>query len=645
MFKADSDWSFQEDAIDRVVGDFEKEPSSRNLLVIPTGGGKTLTAIRIMNKLLENGFLSKEKLAIWATHRRQLRKQTKDALSNKESKKKFNFHESLYNILKVEMKDSARKILRNDKNGKYRLLIIDEAHHSAANTYKEFFHKKIGILGLTATPTRNDDSELEFDKISFTITFKELVKRNVLVKPKFHVVQTGKSIYATSLKENKNDFELEKFNKEDRNQFIADEIFKRGKFFKKVLVFVGTNKHVEDLYEVLRKKNKFSGETCKHIGYIYGGDNNDLDAKNDEYLKWHKKQKSSILVNCKLLNEGYDDPSIDTVVMAVPTKSILYYMQCLGRVVRNPGQSSENSANVLELEDDLPNVNYRIDNRWLFADISDFLEPIVIDEKCLDLKSFKVKVKSILKEHNVSKKYLSKIPSNEDFDDDSILLFSPSGKIKEDSIWYPIFITPENRLHYVQIFNQLSNNIESYRKTNDKYLLFEKLKVPRDDEYFGDRRFRVDLFATLKRALDEIKDKQKVGRLKYITFEKIEDFPKGFLEFIEDCHNKSYLKAEFSNKVENEMLYLFKFPLILGGYEGFYADEKVFQFYNNFTAIVKDIKENERVEDHDKILFENIGLLKNIPLPFKYLKSMIHIVREGIPDKRVIFYLGSDSDG
>ena len=65
--------------------------------------------------------------------------------------------------------------------------------------------------------------------------------------------------------------------------------------------------------------------------------------------------------------------------MATPTNSILYYLQCIGRVVRTPEDYSNARAHVIEIIDRLPNVSYRIDNRWLFAEISDFLEPKIED--------------------------------------------------------------------------------------------------------------------------------------------------------------------------------------------------------------------------------------------------------------------------
>ena len=65
------------------------------------------------------------------------------------------------------------------------IIVIDEAHHSAADSYKIFFQKKRFIIGLTATPHRDDEAELNYDKILYEITMRELIVKNVLLKPRF----------------------------------------------------------------------------------------------------------------------------------------------------------------------------------------------------------------------------------------------------------------------------------------------------------------------------------------------------------------------------------------------------------------------------------------------------------------------------
>lgn len=621
------DWSFQEDAIKDVLKDFKEEPSGNFLLVIPTGGGKTITALRIINEMIKTNFLDKNDRVIWAVHRKQLKVQAENALNDPKNIKKFKFFRELRKVLEIRMKVDANKRIVADRSGKYKLMVIDEAHHSAADSYKRFFTKNIGILGLTATPTRTDDSELEFDKISYSITFRKLVEKGVILKPDFHYVNSSTSISARSL-DNSMDGELNKFDTTARNSIIAREIFKRKKYYQKVIIFVSTNSHVVRLYEEIRKMNKFYNSPFEHVGYIYGGNHNEKDISNEEYLKQHKKMKSSILVNCRLLNEGYDDPSINVVVMAVPTKSILYYMQCVGRVVRNPHESQGSKAYVMELVDDLPNISYRIDNKWLFADISDYLEPVVIEEGISDEKKFPNRIKDIFKEHNIDKKYFKKIKDLGNPEEVSLMLLCSTEKVGEDSKWKPLIIYKENRERYVKVFNRISNNISRFFKHNHSRIIFDILKIKEDDEYFGDRTFISDFFSSLYRAYEEIQKNKKVERLKYINFINIEEYPDGLLEFIKDCYNKDFLLEKYNNYLSENKTYLLKFPLVLGGWEGFYSNERTFSFCQEFINILKDIKSNQPINVHENKINEAISNLENVPLPLKYIHGMIRIARE-----------------
>ena len=552
----------------------------------------------------------------------------KDELSDPKNIEDYKLQRDLHNTLKICMKTEAAQILNSNKGEDCILLIIDEAHHSAAPSYKPFFNNKIGILGLTATPTRTDDSQLEFEAVSYSISFNELVERGVIIKPVFENFYTNNTIDVTSLDQS-NDSELNKFNTPIRNEQIADEIIKRSDRYKKVVVFVGTNAHVISLFETVKKK---VSKQYEHVGYIYGGDHNDKNWNNDHYLEWHKDVKSSVLINCKLLNEGYNDPSINAIVMAVPTRSILYYTQCVGRVVRG---KKKGAGYVLEVVDNLPNINYRIDNKWLFADISDRLEPIIKEETCYDLGDFKKTLKRLLDNHKLSMpkeenfdKLFDKIKDYQ-FDRISLLLFSSNSNIDKESKWKFLIFTPDNKFRYVALFNDLSNNIESYYNLNYDYL-FKNLETAKEvsaDEYFQYRIFKVDLISSLNQAYNEIKAGKKVERLEYIIFTKGERYPQGFLDFIKGCFNEDELKSNYNDMREIKK-YVIKFPLPVEGYEGLFLNDLEFQFCTNFIKTLMNIKSKDNVADHEKHINEVVFNMTNIPIPLRFIESMKRIVRE-----------------
>lgn len=266
--------------------------------------------------------------------------------------------------------------------------------------------------------------------------------------------------------------------------------------------------HVENLFKTIKRDNELSNNKFDHVGYIYGGNNNDKGISNDKYLKWHHSQTSSILVNCKILNEGYDDQNIDTVVMATPTNSILYYMQCIGRVVRTPEDFLNANAYVIEIVDRLPNISYRIDNRWLFAEISDYLEPKIEDIKPIwfmrplsilsKLFSLGAKISDLTRSDLGSIFFGGKI---------SFLLFNdvPSGNLGK----WRILSIPENEIQKIQMFNDLSENIEIYYNLNYDYLLEKNYPSLVNNSLMRNRVYRSALIAALRRAFI-IKNKREI---------------------------------------------------------------------------------------------------------------------------------------
>jgi len=508
------DWSFQNDAISALVKDFRSDTDGRFLLVLPTGGGKTLTAIRTLSEMLNKGIFSNEDKILWIVHTLSLKTHAKANLVNEKHYAKFSLNPLLKSLVVVKMKAEAAQDLR--EGGKYKFIVIDEAHHAAAETYREFFDYPIGILGLTATPRRMDNKGLPFQKISYSITFRELIRRKVVLLPKFlPEIKTNIEIDASSLQDEN---QLEKFNSQERNQLVSHYIFSESKrySFRKVIVFAGTNDHVKKLYEIIKRDNALLETPFEHVGYIYGGNNNEKGLSNEDYLKWHHTQRSSILINCKILNEGYDDPNIDTVVMATPTNSILYYLQCIGRVVRTPEDHENARAHVVEIVDRLPNVSYRIDNRWLFAEISDYLEPNIKDIKGL----WPLRVFRIFRELFSLRAKLSDISGKELFDlilgkRVNLLLFND---VPESLLGrWRILAIRESDFDKIQMFNELSENIEEYQESNHDYLLSQRYPEYTKVKPLNNRIYKSSLIASLRRALKLKEKRAEVDSLIYLS--------------------------------------------------------------------------------------------------------------------------------
>jgi superfamily II DNA or RNA helicase len=625
-----SDFSFQDDAIKSIVSDFKLNPTAKNLLVIPTGGGKTLTAIRAVNELIKKGVLKEDDKVLWVVHYITLRDQTRDVLNDNNWGEKFSFSKLLPKVLQIEMITKGENLISQDIDKKIKMIIIDEAHHSAASSYQSFFQPNYNILGLTATPTRNDDNPLEFDKIIYSITTRELIRKNVIIEPIIHSVKTGIYIDINSLIDGTH---LDRFNTESRNQFIAKRIFKNKNLYKKVLIYVRTVKHTMALCKVLQKENKFQGNYYDHIGYIYGGENESKNLSNNEYLKKNKEYDKSIIVNCGVLTEGFDDPTINTVVMAVPTNSVVYYLQCAGRAIRTPQDSIANSVFLVEFEDNMPNIRYRIDNKWLFADISDVLEPQIIDIDFESLEDFKIKYTQTLNEHNI--KVNGRIPHDiekpGDIEKVNLLLYNSTQKLSDDT-WDSLLINEKNREKILTLFNTLCINIEKYYDQNPKWIFNEKFGEDGPFEGLDTIAKQTDFLRVLELSYFNTTKKEKVERLKYYFFKYIEAYPDGLLEFLCDCVNIDDILSEFQYaKVTST--YVVKFPLPLSNkFEALYATTDIIDFLDDYINILFDIRNSDEYHKQYTLIQQELYKLSNIPIPIRCLNTIPEIVKNELKD-------------
>src|ERR1700722_5011219 len=73
--------AFQRDAVNNIVSDFREDAKGRFLLVIPTGGGKTTTAVKAVSGMYDAGLLAPDERVMWVVHRDELRRQAKDSFA------------------------------------------------------------------------------------------------------------------------------------------------------------------------------------------------------------------------------------------------------------------------------------------------------------------------------------------------------------------------------------------------------------------------------------------------------------------------------------------------------------------------------------------------------------------------------------
>ncbi len=211
----------------------------------------------------------------------------------------------------------------------FSLLITDEAHHAAANSYKKVIayyqqNKTLKHLGVTATPDRADELALGqiFETVAFEYGILEAVKDGYLVPIQQQAVYvedldfSGMRTTAGDL--NGKDLAAVMETEAMLHEIAAPTIELTTN--KKTLVFAASLMHAERLTEIL---NRHRADSAK---WVHGGTPKDERAI---MFREYGERRFQYLVNVGVATEGFDDPGIEVVVMAKPTKSRSLYAQCL----------------------------------------------------------------------------------------------------------------------------------------------------------------------------------------------------------------------------------------------------------------------------------------------------------------------------
>jgi superfamily II DNA or RNA helicase len=216
----------------------------------------------------------------------------------------------------------------------FQYLIIDEAHHAAAATYKRvlgYFRPKF-VLGLTATPDRADgQSILEiFRDCAHRLSLREAVERGELTPIRCFRVQTNVDLTRVRFNQvqyNRKDIE-ETVIVPPRDRLIVDTYLNHVSG-RKAVAFCVNIRHGESLAELFR----LAGVPARSVSGRMPR------ADREKYLAQFHQGDLRVLCACDILNEGWDCPDVQVLLMARPTLSKVIYMQQLGRGTRKaPGK-------------------------------------------------------------------------------------------------------------------------------------------------------------------------------------------------------------------------------------------------------------------------------------------------------------------
>ena len=360
------DWSWQKAAVERSLRALQKSPRYKAGLIVPTGGGKTRIALTVALRWLG---LRRDRmdLVLWITHREHLRTQARRTLQ-KLLTEGGHVPEGTVELFAERIKfvmvqDLASAVARHGADTG--LVIVDEAHHAAAPSYGPIFEALTSpALFLTATPNRRDELPIGIDEICYTVTYRELFDRECLIEPTFEPPLDVPNL----------DWETP-----EGLADLADYILNRAEIeFRKTLVVVSQQIRAEVLYralcELLQERPNHV-LTLDNVGFVHGSKTSGAGTPSDfldEFASW---PRGIMVATGQLIGEGFDEPSIDAVVVTYPSTSIAHLMQVAGRALRT--HPDKDRAYIVQVRESP--LQYYFRQRWLYQDISDELRPALDD--------------------------------------------------------------------------------------------------------------------------------------------------------------------------------------------------------------------------------------------------------------------------
>lgn len=321
-------YAYQQNAIDEIFRRIAANTSKYNLLYqLPTGGGKTV----IFSELARRYIQATGKKVLILTHRVELCRQTAQMLhefgvNNKviDSAVKempvpndYMCFVAMVETLNNRLRD---KMLDLDNIG---LLIVDEAHYNSFVKLLRFYEKGV-VLGVTATPLSSNINirmRDNYDELIVGESISSLIGSGFLARATTYHYHVG----LTSLKVGRSgDYTVSSSERLYNNHAMQDKLlsaYREQGIGKKTLIFnngIATSHYV---YATFRE----AGFDIKHLDHTHTA------KERKEILQWFREKPDAILTSVSILTTGFDEPSLECIILNRATKSLTLYFQMIGR--------------------------------------------------------------------------------------------------------------------------------------------------------------------------------------------------------------------------------------------------------------------------------------------------------------------------
>ncbi|WP_396634525.1 DEAD/DEAH box helicase [Maribacter sp. R86514] len=372
-------YDYQEEDLHSIFKYLEENGDNSNLLYqLPTGGGKTV----VFSEIAKRYIAKTNKKVIVLTHRIELSQQTsrmlngfgvKNKIINSEVKEWQDQDEFMCFVAMVETLNNRLQEEKVEINN-IGLVIIDEAHYNSFRKLFKFFENSV-ILGVTATPLSSNiklPMKDNYKKLIVGESIGSLIQKKFLAKANMYNYDVSLQTLKLGIS---GDYTVKSSDELYGNHSMLNKLVSAYNEIAKgtkTLIFnngINTSRYV---CETFRK----AGYNIRHL------DNKNNAAERKEILKWFKETPDAILTSVSILTTGFDEPSVETIILNRATRSLTLYFQMIGRGSRYLPQKQE--FNVIDMGNNVARFglwNAGIDWQEIFHFPDFYLENIKNDEE------------------------------------------------------------------------------------------------------------------------------------------------------------------------------------------------------------------------------------------------------------------------
>ncbi len=331
---------YQHESVRRVEAEWQDHRAT--LLVLPTGCGKTV----VFSEIIRRAF---PRRALVLAHREELVFQAREKVqamtgwrvdvemgeARAEMACMFGGPRVVVSTIQTQASggDGLGRMSRFDPR-LFGVVVIDEAHHAPASSYRRVLdwytaNPDLRILGVTATPDRADEEALGqvFESVAFDYEVLDAIQDGWLVPIEQQMVHVEGLDFSgcrtTSGDLNGGDLAKVMEYEENLHRVVAPSIEIAGN--RRTLVFCSSVEHAERMCEL------FNRHRDGMAAWVCGKTEKDERRK---ILANFACGRVQVVCNCGVLTEGFDNPGVEIVIMARPTKSRALYAQMAGRATR-----------------------------------------------------------------------------------------------------------------------------------------------------------------------------------------------------------------------------------------------------------------------------------------------------------------------